>query len=322
MLLQGPTNQIHPVIFDDINADLIQNIVQKTRGAAGPSNFDADDWKNLIGSRCYGSSSGDLATAIAKMAKVLCVEDRSDSVMALMSCRLIPLDKDPGLRPIGIGEILRRIIGKAVVKVLKMDIQEEAGDLQMCVGQQGGCEAGVHAMTEIFEDTDTHGIIQVDANNAFNTINRKVFLHNIQIISPAISTFVRNCYMRPARLFVVGGIEIASEEGTTQGDPTSMPTYAIAIRPLLSTLAQLHFGNDDQNEDAVDKARQAAYADDLTGGGTIDSLKIWWDGVVRYGPYLGYYAKPSKSWLIVKEEHLEYALLVFKSRESRVNIFI
>ena len=49
--------------------------------------------------------------------KKLCSEELSDpnSVEALMSCRLIPLGKNPGVRPIGIGELLRRIIGKTVM---------------------------------------------------------------------------------------------------------------------------------------------------------------------------------------------------------------
>ena len=102
----------------------------------------------------------------------------------MVACRLIPLDKDPGLRPIGIGEVLRRIIGKIVVRILKPDLQESAGELQMCVGQEGGCEAGVHAMHDLYQEEDTHGIIQVDANNAFNVINRQVFLHNIKVICP------------------------------------------------------------------------------------------------------------------------------------------
>ena len=174
----------------------------------------------------------------------------------------------------------------------------------MCVGQQGGCEAGVHAMYDLYQEEDTHGIIQVDANNAFNVINRKVFLHNIQIICPVISTFIMNCYLKPARLFVVGGFEIPSEEGTTQGDPTAMPTYALGIRPLLICLAE-------PNTTDKDTARQAAYADDLAGCGTIDQLKRWWDIVVQFGPYLGYHAKPSKSWLIVKAEHKAYAENVF-----------
>ena len=181
MLLSGPIQQVHSVIFDDINGDLVRKVAMKMKGAAGPSSFDSDDWKTILVSRQFGTSSNDLCDAIAKVTKTLCTENRTEQggMSALMACRLIPLNKDPGLRPIGIGEVLRRIIGKIVVYILRAELQEDAGELQMCVGQAGGCEAGVHAMCEIFDDDDTHGIIQVDANNAFNTINRQVFLHNI-----------------------------------------------------------------------------------------------------------------------------------------------
>ena len=88
--------------------------------------------------------------------------------------------------------------------------------------RKAACEAGIHAMSDIYNDEETHGVIQVDANNAFNTINRKMFLQNINIICPEISTFITNCYQKPARLFVVGGIEILSQEGTTQQQCMSM----------------------------------------------------------------------------------------------------
>ena len=65
--------------------------------------------------------------------------------------------------------------------------------------------------------------------NAFNAINGNVFIHKIIIICPEISTYVRNCYESPARLFVTGGKEISSNEGTTQGDPIAMDVYAIGI---------------------------------------------------------------------------------------------
>ena len=120
---------------------------------------------------------------------------------------------------------------------------------------------------------------------------------------------------------MVGGIEIKSDEGTTQGDPTAMPAYALGIAPLLSVLAETSktppHAHPATNETTnigfeEDKARrQAAYADDLTGSGTIDGLKTWWDMVIEWGPFIGYYAKPSKSWLIVKPEHLVYAREVF-----------
>ena len=88
---------------------------------------------------------------------------------AYTSCRLIPLDKCPGVRPIGVGEVVRRIIEKAVMKIVKYDLQEAVGATQLCAGQEAGCEAAVHAMEQIFADEDTEAIILVDATNAFIT---------------------------------------------------------------------------------------------------------------------------------------------------------
>ena len=80
------------------------------------------------------------------------------------------------------------------------------------------------------------GLIQVDAKNAFNSLNRKLMLHNLEIMCPELSTFGWNCYPTPARLFILGGKEILSEEGTTQGCPFSMPAYALGLMPLLSSI--------------------------------------------------------------------------------------
>ena len=103
----------------------------------------------------------------------------------------------------------------------------------------------------------------------------------------------------------MGGFEISSREGTTQGDPTAMHVYALGIGPLLILLSRpLDTGIEN-------KVRQSAFADDLAGGGTIDQLKLWWDLIVAVGSMIGYTAKPSKSWLIVKLEHREYAEQVF-----------
>jgi hypothetical protein len=45
------------------------------------------------------------------------------------ACRLIPLDKNPGVRPIRVGEVLRRIVGKAILSVIKPEIVSSAGNL-------------------------------------------------------------------------------------------------------------------------------------------------------------------------------------------------
>ena len=48
-------------------------------------------------------------------------------LVAYTACRLIPLDKNPGVRPIGVGEVLRRIVGKAVMRIARQDLQCAAG---------------------------------------------------------------------------------------------------------------------------------------------------------------------------------------------------
>ena len=192
MLLHGPHKYIDTVVFDCIDGELIQKKAMQTNGASGPSNFDSESWRYILNSQLlffdcnYGCEGTDLCKAIAKLTRQLCTDQLTDpeSISSLMACSLIPLDKDPGLRPIGIGEVLRRIIGKAVTHVLRSEHQSSAGGLQLCVGQPGGSEAAIHAMEEIFADDNTHGLIQVDANNAFNTINRKVVMHNIHVLCP------------------------------------------------------------------------------------------------------------------------------------------
>ena len=135
---------------------------------------------------------------------------------------MIPLDKRPGFRPIGVGEVLRRIAGKVVMILLKKNVLQAAGSLQICGGKVAGSEAAIQGMHDIFNDDNTEGILSIDAENAFNSINRKVMLYNLKFICPAITTCISNCYICPARLFIIGGGELLSKEGTTLGDPTSM----------------------------------------------------------------------------------------------------
>ena len=91
-------------------------------------------------------------------------------------------------------------------------------------------------MGDIFAEQDTDAVLFIDASNAFNSINRKALLHNMQYLCPPLSVYLNNIYLAPARLFIAGGKELKSAEGTTQGDPPAMPAYGIGILPFLAMI--------------------------------------------------------------------------------------
>ena len=311
--------EVHPIVYESINAESVRKAALNTHGGAGPSGVDADGWRHILVSRNFGVASEELRSEYANTIKLLCTEKVdhistpqntiTSNIEALLGCRLIPLDKCPGLRPIGVGEVLRRIAGKAVMAVVKEDVQTSAGSLQVCAGQAGGCEAAIHGMRTVFEDEETDAILLIDAANAFNSINRDAMMKNIGRICPIAYVYAYNCYSVHARLFVLGGAEIKSKEGTTQGDPTSMALYALGSLPLIWFLSQIE-----------SEVSQVAYADDLTGGGKVAGLRKWFDGIADKGPLYGYHAEPTKSWLIVKESKLDEAVAAFDG--TGVNITV
>ena len=103
---------------------------------------------------------------------------------------------------------------------------------RVCAGQEAGSEAVLHAIYDVYQQDETEAVLLVDLDNTFNSINRKAMFHIISITCPLITTFIANCYMEPARLFVAWNHEIKSREDTTQGDPTAM-------RPELMLLVSL-----------------------------------------------------------------------------------
>ena len=160
----------------------------------------------------------------------------------------------------------------------------------MCAGQKSGGEAAIHAMRNIFEADETDAALLVDASNTFNSLNRAAALNNIRVLCPLIATYVINTYRAPARLFLVGGSELKSAEGTTQGDPLAMSMYAISLQPLISLL---------HNRST---AKQCWFTDDATGASALKEVKQWWDELRQAGSPLGYYPNPKKCWLVVKPE--------------------
>ena len=99
------------------------------------------------------------------MTRRLCTEPIDPlTIEPILANRLIPLDKGKGeVRRIGVGEVIRRIIGKCATRVTKQDVIDASGSLQVCACHKCGSEATIHAMHSIFEADDTDAVLLIDA---------------------------------------------------------------------------------------------------------------------------------------------------------------
>ena len=146
-------------------------------------------------------------------------------------------------------------------------------------------------MSQVFVEEGTDGILLIDASNAFNQMNRSIALHNIQVTFKEKLLYIINTYRSPSRLFICGGGEILSQEGTTQGDPLALPWYSVNTSIMIQSLRTSTPG-----------VKQVWLADDSAGGGRIVPLYNWYSHLNQEGKRYGYQVNGSKSWLIVKSE--------------------
>ena len=88
----------NPTLFRSITAAQIRKLSCTMHGSAGPSGLDSAAWNKTLTS--FKAASNDLCTALAAMARCLCTDvlDGRD-LEPFVAARLIPLDKNPGVRP-------------------------------------------------------------------------------------------------------------------------------------------------------------------------------------------------------------------------------
>jgi hypothetical protein len=98
----------------------------------------------------FGTASRKLRVALAGLASWMANEFPPWApYRALMSGRLLALDKSPGVRPVGVGETWRRCIAKCVILAIGKEAKESCGIDQLCAGLESGGEEGIHAMQQV-----------------------------------------------------------------------------------------------------------------------------------------------------------------------------
>jgi len=227
----------------EITAEHVEKTARKLHGSGGPGGSTSEQWSDFI--LRHGKKSAILRDSIATLTMKLNEEIVPWSkIKALMANRLIAIDKCPGVRPIGIGEVLRRIMAKCIILATGDDVIQTCGYDQLCVGIKSGIEGAIHFMSDYYEencDVETDWcMIMVDADNAFNRINRTHALWQARIQWPRAARFLYNTYQSGSELVISGSKKrLYSQEGVTQGDPLLMFLYGLGTLPLIKELNQI-----------------------------------------------------------------------------------
>ena len=112
-----------------------------------------------------------------------------------MSGRLIALDKQPGVRPVGVGETWRRIFVNIVLKVMGPEATMAFQDNQLCAGLKAGIDGVIHGVQALWDENssmDEWVFLLVNAKNAFNEINRVGMLWTVRHLWPYGACFFFN----------------------------------------------------------------------------------------------------------------------------------
>ena len=108
---EEPAKEHHPVTFEDLNGSFIRRTALRTSGAAALSRMDSSAWIGMCSS--FHDASSELCTAMALVGKHLCTLHVDPmGLRAFVACRLIALDKCPGVRPIGLVKVHDRSMGR------------------------------------------------------------------------------------------------------------------------------------------------------------------------------------------------------------------
>eukprot|EP00978_Attheya_sp_CCMP212_P005533 scaffold12431_cov57-Attheya_sp.AAC.8 len=292
----------------DITDETVEKVVRRLSGAAGPRGMDATSLQHWL--LRFGTSSQRLRNAVADLADWMANETPPwAATRAMLACRLLALNKWPGIRPIGIGEVWQRLTTKVVLEVTVDAAKAMCGDSQLCVGLEAGVEGGIHAMRLIWEEHKMEGewgSLLVDARNAFNEGNRIIaMLWTVRHIWPSGARFLFNVYRHWSTLIIRGvdgkALGIPSREGVTQGDPIAMMAYGLIMLPFIKQLKREH-----------PNVSQPWYADDAGAGGKFTAIRKQFERLQELGPARGYFPELSKSILVVREANLAAAQVAFK----------
>ena len=207
--------------------------------------------------------------------------------------RLIALNKGkegnpPDVRPIAVGETLRRLTGKCICAILRDKISSFFQPSQFGVACKAGAEKIVHSLRRCIDENWLSGdfvVFKVDMSNAFNMVSRQAVLDECATFFPELLPWVSWCYGSHTSLWHPMG-QISSQSGVQQGDPLGPMLFALVLHKLVTSI--------DADDDCLQLLLEAWYLDDGVLAGERSAVIRALHLIEELGPHLGLYINFSK----------------------------
>ena len=146
--------------------------------------------------------------------------------------------KGGGIRPIAVGNTLRRIAGKVISQGIQQEMGHYLRPVQLGYGTKAGCEAAIHSIRQYAQraHNSPRVILKGDYYNAFNTIERTRILQKVAAVAPKALPYAVQAYANSSQLFF-GDFRLTSACGVQQGDPLGPLLFSLGIHDLATSLS-------------------------------------------------------------------------------------
>jgi len=209
--------------------------------AGGPDGLRPGHLRTLIGLAAGEAGARLLTTLTSFVNMVLRGEVPDFATSTFFGASLCALSKkDRSVRPIAVGNTLRRLATKVGALPLTPALGEELRPVQLGFSTKGGCEAAVHAARRYLSDgVGKRVLLKIDMRNAFNCLRRDTFLSAARSRVPGLYRLLWQAYASPSALFYGEDI-IRSATGIQQGDPFGPALFSLGIDEIARSVSS-HF---------------------------------------------------------------------------------
>ena len=160
------------------------------RSAASPGKIFPQIFKDLV-SKSNGSAGLNFLKSLTKLINLIGDGKILDPLRPFFfGAKLIALIiMDGGLRPIAIGNTLRRIASKCAGSKALSERQNFFGNVQVGCGTKRRAEIAAHSFRNLIERDDNPKrtvLLKLDFKNAFNSLNRETMLNHVYSNRPEL----------------------------------------------------------------------------------------------------------------------------------------